>query len=148
MIKSTLALKNEDQVVTIKQDAEISAVFIGRQNNSVKSKITFVHTKPNITSRINIKAVLFDNAKFDLEALLKIDKGAENTDAYLKIECLVIGENAFASAIPSLEIKEDSVKAGHGATIGYLDEQSIHYLKSRGLNSQVAEELLIKAFLQ
>jgi Fe-S cluster assembly protein SufD len=148
MVKSNLTLKKEEQIVTIEQDTEINTTFIGRQSDSIKSKIILTHNKPNITSRINIKAVLFDDAKFDLEALLRISKGARNTDTYLKIDCLVIGEKAFARAIPSLEIKEDAVKAGHGATIGYLDEQSIYYLKSRGLNSQVAEELLIKAFLQ
>src|SRR5690606_25132634 len=97
------------------------------------SRIEFVHSKPGITSRINIKAVLYDKSKFDFEGVLVIPKGASNTDSYLKIDCLVLSEHASARAIPSLEILEDEVKAGHGATIGYVDEDMMTYLTSRGL---------------
>ena len=69
------------------------------------------------------------------------------TDTYLKIDCLVVSDKAFARAIPSLEINESEVKGGHGATIGYLDPAQIYYLKSHGISSEDSERLLIDAFL-
>jgi Fe-S cluster assembly protein SufD len=39
------------------------------------------------------------------------------------------------------------VKCSHGSTSGNLDENSIFYLMSRGLNYQQARELLINGFL-
>lgn len=136
-----------EQIIQINEDSLLVAKYVGRQEDSVKSKITFLHTKPGINSRIDIKAVLFDKAKFDIEGILKINKGAIGTDTYLKIDCLVIGDNAFARAIPSLEINESEVKGGHGATIGYLDPNQIYYLNSHGLSSKSSEEILIEAFL-
>lgn len=135
------------QTIEITQDCHIIGKFVGKGEDSVKTKITFLHKLPGINSRVDIKAVVFDKSKFDFEGLLKIEKGAVATDTYLKIDCLVVSDQAFARAIPSLEINESEVKGGHGATIGYLDPTQIYYLKSHGLDSSSAEKILIDAFL-
>ena len=48
---------------------------------------------------------------------------------------------------PQLEIFADDVRCSHGATIGQLDESSVFYLRSRGLNDLQARQLLQQAFL-
>lgn len=143
-----LNLDNNEQVIEITQDTELSCTFVGKGEDSIKTKLTIVHKKPNLKSRINIKAVVYDKARFDLEGILRIDKGASNTDTYLKINCLVLGDHAFARAVPSLEIKEDQVKGGHGATIGYIDPTQMYYLESHGLNKKESEELIVEAFIK
>jgi len=137
----------QEQIIEVTEDSQIEGRFVGNKDDSLNSKITFLHKLPGLKSRINIKAVVFDTAKFDFEGLLKIEKGAAGTDTYLKIDCLVVGDSAFARAIPSLEINESEVKGGHGATIGYLDPAQMYYLKSHGLNVKSSEEILIDAFL-
>ncbi len=136
-----------EQTIEIVENCNIIGKCIGRNESQINSKITFLHKKPRTNSRINIKAVLFDYSRFDFEGLLKIEKGAVSTDTYLKIDCLVVSDKAFARAIPSLEINESEVKGGHGATIGYLDPNQIYYLKSHGISSEDSEQLLIDAFL-
>ncbi len=144
----TLDLSQPNLELIVNENTEFKALYIGRSSDSIKSEIKIIHKKPNITSRVHIKAVVFDNAKFDVEPLLIIEKGASNTDTYLKVDCLVMSDTAFARAVPSLEIKENEVKGGHGATIGYIDPEMIHYLKSRGLTKEQSEELIIEAFIQ
>jgi Fe-S cluster assembly protein SufD len=143
----TIELKNEDQIIEIKESCEINATFLGKKDDYLKSQIRFIHKKPNIRSRITIKALVTDIAHFDLEAILVIPKGSIGTDTYLKIECLILSDKAYTRAIPSLEINESEVKAGHGATIGYIDPEQIYYLTSHGLMKESAEELIIQAFL-
>ena len=48
---------------------------------------------------------------------------------------------------PQLEIYADDVRCSHGATIGQLDEGSVFYLRSRGLNDAAARALLQHAFI-
>lgn len=146
MKKIIIDLENLKEI-EINEDCEINGIFIGRNNDSLKSKISIIHKKPDCKSRINIKSVLFNNSKFDFEGILKIEKGAVRTDTYLKINCLIIGENAFAKAVPSLEINESDVKGGHGATIGYIDNEQLFYLMSKGITYQKAEKILIRSFL-
>lgn len=143
----TIDLTQPNLELIVNEDTEFKALFVGRNSDTIKSEIKIIHRKPNLTSRVHIKAVVFDNSKFDIEPLLIIEKGASNTDTYLKVDCLVMSDGAFARAVPSLEIKENEVKGGHGATIGYIDPEMIHYLKSRGLTQEQSEELIVEAFV-
>lgn len=143
----TIDLTQPNLELVVNEDTEFKALFVGRNSDTIKSEIKIIHRKPNLTSRVHIKAVVFDNSKFDIEPLLIIEKGASNTDTYLKVDCLVMSDGAFARAVPSLEIKENEVKGGHGATIGYIDPEMIHYLKSRGLTQEQSEELIVEAFV-
>jgi Fe-S cluster assembly protein SufD len=144
----TLDLTQPEQTIVIDEDSELLGLFIGTEEQVVKTKIAFVHRSPNITSRIHIKAVLKDKAQFDCEAMLVIENGAKNTDSYLKIDCLLASEYARARAVPGLEITQDEVKGGHGATVGRIDPKQLYYLASRGLNAETAKELIVEAFIQ
>jgi Fe-S cluster assembly protein SufD len=134
--------------MNIDSDVEIISIVEARNDDKIVSNIEFIHTKPGIKSRINIKAVVFDQAKVNIEALLRINKNANQTDTYLKMDCIVMSPNANVKMVPSLEILANDVKGGHGATIGYIDEELLNYLKSKGLDKSLAENTIIKAFLQ
>lgn len=137
-----------DQIIEITEDTELLGLFIGRNDDLLSNKISVVHNSPNLQSLTRIKAVVYDKSRFDLEGLLIINKGAENTDAYLRIDVLIIGTKASARAIPSLEITEESVKGGHGATVGNIDEEHLYYLQSRGLSASMAQKMLVEGFIK
>ena len=59
----------------------------------------------------------------------------------------MLNENAEFDAKPELEIYADDVKCSHGSTSGSIDEDSLHYLMTRGLNRKDSMKLLIKGFL-
>lgn len=133
--------------ITISKNVDYMIKYVGRGSDFEKIDVKFIHAKPGMRSRINIKAVLYDQAQFDISAMLVIHKGAYDTDTYLKIDCLLVSETSRARAVPSLEIEEDQVKAGHGASVGMLDPRQILYLTSRGLTPETATETIISAFL-
>lgn len=147
MISKTLVIEQGEHTINLDDDVDLHAVFVGRDKDSLRSKLTFVHNKPHITSRVSIKAVLYDEADFDVEAKLVIEKEATDTDTYLKMKALLIDPHASARAVPSLEIKTDNVKGGHGATIGQIDQQQLYYLMSRGLDLKQAQDQIISAFI-
>ncbi|MBD3273849.1 MAG: Fe-S cluster assembly protein SufD, partial [Candidatus Marinimicrobia bacterium] len=80
------------------------------------------------------------------QGLIKIEKGAQQTDAELENKNMLLNEGARADSIPVLEILADDVKAGHGATVGRVDEDHLYYLMSRGLNRKQAERTIINGF--
>lgn len=132
----------------IEEDTQYVTLFVGKEGESVTSNIKFIHQKPNLLSNILIKCILFDNAKCDICGDLVIEKGSRQTDAYLKIDILLMSERASARAIPGLEITEDDVKGGHGASIGPVDSEQLYYLQSRGISETEAERLLAEGFIQ
>lgn len=147
MRTQTLVLEQGEHTINIDDDVDLKATFIGKGTDSLVSKLTFTHSKPHLTSRISIKAVMYDESDFNVEAKLVIEKDAIDTDTYLKIKTLLIDKHASARAVPSLEIKTDNVKGGHGATIGQIDQEQLYYLMSRGLSEKDSKDLIIKAFL-
>lgn len=147
MHKIILNLEKPNQEILITEDSEIYGVFIGRNKDKLTTNLTIKHQKPNLKSLTIIKAVLFDEAYFSITGNLVINKGAKHTDAYLKLETLIMSSSAMARVIPSLEITENDVKGGHGATVGPVDQEQIFYLQSRGLSEKQAEKVLVDGFL-
>ncbi|KXK26135.1 MAG: FeS cluster assembly protein SufD [candidate division WS6 bacterium OLB20] len=143
-----LDLSQPEQTVEITENSELIGLFVGRDSEKLSSLLKVVHKKPELQSLTSIKAVVYDDAYFDMEGMLVIETGARNTDAYLRIDVLLMSEQAGARAVPSLEITEDNVKGGHGATVGQIDREQLFYLTSRGLPRSQAETLLVEGFVQ
>lgn len=58
----------------------------------------------------------------------------------------MLSDDAIVNSNPQLEIFADDVRCTHGATIGQLDEDSVFYLRSRGIPDEQARHMLIYAF--
>ena len=57
-----------------------------------------------------------------------------------------MSDDAGVNTKPQLEIYADDVKCTHGATIGQLNEESIFYLRARGIGQETARRMLMHAF--
>ena len=60
---------------------------------------------------------------------------------------MLLDDSAEFNSKPELEIYADDVKCSHGSSSGNIDEDSLHYLMTRGLNQKDSKNLLIKGFL-
>ncbi len=133
--------------VEINSSKEINKIY--RLNaDSITESIDYVVQNENITSKVTIKAVLNNNSKFDFEGKLVVLTGAKNANLFLKISVLMLDNKSRSRVIPGLEIKENDVKAGHAATVGFLDKNQMNYLTSRGLSVNQATNLLVEGFIK
>lgn len=132
----------------IDEDCQIKGVFKGNGHSIVKGAFKIIHNKAELNSKIHIKAVLFDHDILDIEPKIVINRGSKGTNTYLKVEVLLVGATAQARVVPGLEIMENEVKGGHGATISRIPKDQLYYLQSRGLDLKTATEVLISAFLE
>ena len=87
------------------------------------------------------------NSKSAYQGKIFVDSKAQKTDGYQLSKAILLDETSEFNAKPELEIYADDVKCSHGSASGSLDENSIFYLMSRGLNYQQSKELLINGFL-
>ena len=115
------------------------------QHHEIKTNIN--HLAENTKSYQLIKSVLNNNSKGVYQGKIFVNSKAQKTDGYQLSKALLLNENTEFDAKPELEIYADDVKCSHGSTSGNLDENSIFYLMSRGLNYIQARELLINGFL-
>ncbi|MDC3036265.1 SufD family Fe-S cluster assembly protein [Candidatus Pelagibacter sp.] len=127
--------------------AFINGVFSLKENQQHEIRTTINHLIENTKSYQLIKSVLGKNAKSAYQGKIFVNSKAQKTDGYQLSKAILLDETSEFNAKPELEIYADDVKCSHGSASGSLNEDSIFYLMSRGLNYQQSKELLINGFL-
>ncbi len=127
--------------------AFINGIFSLRDHSHHEIRTSINHLTENTKSYQLIKSVLDDNAKSVYQGKIFVDSKAQKTDGYQLSKAILLNENSEFNAKPELEIYADDVKCSHGSTSGSLNDDSIFYLMSRGLNYKQSKELLINGFL-
>ena len=127
--------------------AFINGVFSLKENQQHEIRTTIKHLVENTKSYQLIKSVLGKNSKSAYQGRIFVNSKAQKTDGYQLSKAILLDETSEFNAKPELEIYADDVKCSHGSASGSLDENSIFYLMSRGLNYQQSKELLINGFL-
>lgn len=122
-------------------------VYLGLDKQHIDNQTFIDHAMPHCESNELYKGILTDKARGVFNGKVLVRQDAQKTNAFQQNSSLVLSNDAVMDAKPQLEIYADDVKCSHGATIGQLDNNSIFYLKSRGLNEEAAKNLLQKAFL-
>jgi len=134
--------------VTLGEGAECTldglALVAGTQLADTHSRIT--HARPQARSRQLHKCIADGSARAVFNGQVRVDAGAQHTDAVQMSRNLLLSARARIDTQPQLEILADDVKCAHGATVAPLDEEEVFYLKSRGLADAAARELLTYAF--
>jgi len=127
--------------------AFINGVFSLKENQQHEIRTTINHLAENTKSYQLIKSVLGKNSKSAYQGRIFVNSKAQKTDGYQLSKAILLDETSEFNAKPELEIYADDVKCSHGSASGNLDENSIFYLMSRGLNYHQSRELLINGFL-
>jgi len=104
------------------------------------------HSKPNCNSHQDYKGIYSEESKGVFNGKIFVDKIAQKTNAFQQSNNILIDDKATINSKPQLEIFADDVKCSHGCTIGQLDEDTLFYLRSRGIPRKEAKALLTYAF--
>jgi Fe-S cluster assembly protein SufD len=129
-----------------RSEVKFYGFIIGKNREAFNFETVARHTAPGSKSNFNLRSAMFDRSSLDYKGNLNIEKDAQQSDAYLATRTLLMSENSRVNAIPALEILADDVKAGHAATIGKIDDESLFYLQCRGLAKADAEKVMLEAF--
>jgi Fe-S cluster assembly protein SufD len=106
------------------------------------------HAAPNTTSDLAFRGVLAGRSSSVWRGMIKVDPGAQQTDAFQDNRNLLLSKKAHADAIPGLEILANDVRCTHAAAVAQIDREQLFYLMSRGLTRDSATRLMIDGFLQ
>ncbi len=127
--------------------AFVNGIFSLDKNKHHEIRTTINHLTENTKSYQLIKSVLEDSSKAVYQGKIYVNSVAQKTDGYQLSKAILLNKDSEFNAKPELEIYADDVKCSHGSASGSLDEDSVFYLMSRGLNYNQARELLINGFL-
>lgn len=109
---------------------------------------TIRHNFAKCNSIQDYKGIVANNSSAVFNGKVIVAQDAQQTNAAQQNKNLLLGSQAVVNTKPQLEIFADDVICSHGATVGQLDSDALFYLKSRGLSSAYAKQLLIHAFAE
>ncbi len=104
------------------------------------------HVASHCTSDLLFKGALKEHSRSVYEGGIKVEKGAQQTDAYQANRNLMLAKNAHADSIPMLEIEAHEVRCTHGSTTSQMDPEELFYMQSRGIPTDPATKLIVEGF--
>jgi Fe-S cluster assembly protein SufD len=129
-------------------EARVTGGYAGGAGQHLDYDTTQEHAAPNTNSDLAFRGVLAAGATAVWRGMIKVDPGAQQTDAFQESRNLLLSPEAHADAIPGLEILADDVRCTHAAAIAQVDKDQLFYLTSRGLDAAAAKSLIIEGFLE
>ncbi|HEU5070409.1 MAG TPA: Fe-S cluster assembly protein SufD [Verrucomicrobiae bacterium] len=127
-------------------EAVLNGLYLTKGDQLADHHMVVEHAQPNCASHEYFNGILDGKSKGVFHGRIYVHPVAQKTDAKQTNKNLLLSEDATADTKPQLEIYADDVKCTHGATIGQLNDESIFYLRSRGLGPDTARRMLIHAF--
>lgn len=124
----------------------LNGLYLTRDDQLADHWMLVEHAKPHCNSHEYFNGILDDRSRGVFHGRILVQPEAQKTDAKQTNKNLLLSEDATADTKPQLEIYADDVKCTHGATIGQLNDESIFYLRSRGIGPGTARRILIHAF--
>ncbi len=128
--------------------AKVTGAYAGAGAQHLDFDTTQEHAAEHTTSDLAFRGVLSDRATSVWRGMIRVDRGAQQTDAFQESRNLLLSTQAHADAIPGLEIEANDVRCTHAAAVAQVDREQLHYLRSRGLPETQAKRLIIDGFLQ
>jgi Fe-S cluster assembly protein SufD len=129
-------------------EARVTGGYAGGPGQHLDFDTLQEHAAPNTNSDLAFRGVLAAGSTAVWRGMIKVDPGAQQTDAFQESRNLLLSPEAHADAIPGLEILADDVRCTHAAAIAQVDKEQLFYLTSRGLDDEAAKALIIEGFLE
>jgi Fe-S cluster assembly protein SufD len=126
---------------------KVTGAYATRGRQHLDYDTTQEHAAANCVSDLAFRGILTGRSSAVWRGMIKVDPGAQQTDAFQESRNLLLSKKAHADAIPGLEILANDVRCTHAAAIAQIDPDQLFYLRSRGLPQPVAERLVVEGFL-
>jgi len=127
-------------------EAHMYGLYFVKDKQHIDNHTLVDHAKPHCLSNEFYKGILAENSRGVFNGKIIVRKGAQKTNAYQSNKNLLLSGNAKIDTKPQLEIFADDVRCTHGATVGQVDDDSLFYLRARGIDEKNARTLLVNAF--
>ncbi len=102
-------------------EARVTGGYAGSGSQHLDYDTTQEHAAPNTTSDLAFRGILADRSTSVWRGMIRVDPGAQQTDAFQESRNLLLSPDAHADAIPGLEIEANDVRCTHAAAVAQID---------------------------
>jgi Fe-S cluster assembly protein SufD len=129
--------------------ASVKCLHWASHQDSLDTHLEVQHKANYGESDVMIRGVAERRGASSVTGKIVIPEGAAQNSAQLENKNLLLSREATINSRPQLEIYHDNIqRCTHGATVGYLDNEALFYLQSRGIPVAEAKKMLIDSFIE
>ena len=123
----------------------VKGIYLGK--NEEKKDINIIsHLRGKETIvDIDIQGSLDEKAKKNFKGTIDFKKGCTKAKGSENEYCLLLSEDAKSIALPMLLCTEDDVDGSHSTACGKVENDSLFYIMSRGIEYKEAVKLIVKS---
>ena len=126
---------------------ETTGIYGLAGNGQIDNYSRIEHQASNTFSMQLYKGLLAEKSRGVFRGSIKVDQKVKGAEASQLNKNILLGKAARVNSMPWLEIDASDIKCEHGATTGTLDKEQLFYLTSRGIPTNQARKILLKAFM-
>ena len=104
------------------------------------------HLARGAVSDLLYRAAVAERSRSVFAGLIRVEEGAQKTNAYVQNRNLLLSPEAKADSNPTLEILANDVRCTHGTAAGRIDDEQLFYCQSRGITREEARRLVVEGF--
>ena len=119
--------------------------YIGQHTHIIDMNEVVNHFGKHTESEINVGGALRDGAKKIFRGTIDFKTGSSDSVGNELENVLMLGDDVENKTVPVILCSEENVVGNHGATIGELDEDTMFYFASRGIDKEHAENIMARA---
>lgn len=134
------------ELIAENTECELNGLYMVDNKQHVDYHTLIDHIKPKGKSRENYRGIVNGRGRAVFNGKIVVHPDAQKTDAQMTNKNLLLSKTGEIDTKPELQIDADDVKCSHGATVGQLSEESLFYLRSRGIAEAEAKKMLTYAF--
>lgn len=129
-------------------NVEMYGVYFADKGQHLEHRLFVDHNTPKTRSNVEYKGALQgQDAHTVWIGDVLIRKAAVGIETFEANDNLILSDGARADSVPNLEIETGEIAgAGHSSTTGRFNDEHLFYLMSRGIEEQVARNLVVHGF--
>lgn len=128
-------------------ESELYGAYLTENQDNIKLRTLTEHFVSHTYSDEIFRGIINDSSKVCFDGRILIVQAAQQIKGNLSNNNLLLSDNAHIDTKPELEIYADDVQCSHGATVAQLNDLSLHYLKTRGIDDDTAKGMISFSFI-
>lgn len=142
--------KEDDYKIEIIQNSpgsklEIRYLLLATSGIKTKAKIHAKLQNSDTQADVKITSFAWNEWEIDIDGIIDLQSGYSDMSGHLLEENIFLGTKWKIRGVPTLLVWSDSVKASHACKIHKISDETLFYIRSRGLEKNDAVYLLLSA---
>ena len=122
--------------------------YLAAKDQKVDINLIVNHIGRKTNCVIETDGSLNDRAEKIFRGTIDFKNGSSGSKGQESEQVLLLGDDVVNKTIPLILCAEENVEGNHGATIGALDDDTLFYFASRGMDEKTAERVMTRAKLE